>query len=141
MRQITISGNLGSDPEVRTTQNGSTVANFSVAVRQTRPDENGQYGADWFRCSVWGNRASTIQTYYHKGSHVVVSGSLEFSEYNGSTQFNVFVNDFDLPDNNASQTQSGAGSNNYQGNVSTGKADPFANNGSSIEVDDNDLPF
>ncbi|MBP5810243.1 single-stranded DNA-binding protein, partial [Lactiplantibacillus argentoratensis] len=51
MRQITISGNLGKDPEVRQTQSGMQVANFSLAVRQNRPDDQGNYGTDWFRCA------------------------------------------------------------------------------------------
>lgn len=127
MRTITISGNVGKDPEVRSTQNGMQVANFSVAVRQNRQSEDGQYGTDWFRCTVWGNRANVIQRFYHKGSHVIVSGDLEITEYNGQTQLGVNVNDFDLPDHQSESQQ-----HNTQQTV------PASD---SIDVTDDDLPF
>lgn len=127
MRTITISGNVGKDPEVRSTQNGMQVANFSVAVRQNRQSEDSQYGTDWFRCTVWGNRANVIQRFYHKGSHVIVSGDLEITEYNGQTQLGVNVNDFDLPDRQSESQQ-----HNNQHTV------PASD---SIDVTDDDLPF
>lgn len=127
MRTITISGNVGKDPEVRSTQNGMQVANFSVAVRQNRQSEDGQYGTDWFRCTVWGNRANVIQRFYHKGSHVIVSGNLEITEYNGQTQLGVNVNDFDLPDRQSESQQ-----HNTQQTI------PASD---SIDVTDDDLPF
>lgn len=127
MRTITISGNVGKDPEVRSTQNGMQVANFSVAVRQNRQSEDGQYGTDWFRCTVWGNRANVIQRFYHKGSHVIVSGDLEITEYNGQNQLGVNVNDFDLPDRQSESQQ-----HNTQQTV------PASD---SIDVTDDDLPF
>ncbi|MBF7125848.1 single-stranded DNA-binding protein [Pediococcus pentosaceus] len=132
MRQITISGNIGKDAELRSTNNGMQVSNFNVAVRQNRPDNNGEYGTDWFRCSVWGTRASTVEKFYKKGSHVVVTGSLSINEYNGKTQLQVDVSDFDLPDNrntnNANSTQKN--SNNS-----------FNNGGQSIDIGDDSLPF
>lgn len=132
MRQTTISGNIGKDAELRSTNNGMQVSNFNVAVRQNRPDNNGEYGTDWFRCSVWGTRASTVEKFYKKGSHVVVTGSLSINEYNGKTQLQVDVSDFDLPDNrntnNANSTQKN--SNNS-----------FNNGGQSIDIGDDSLPF
>ncbi|MEH1648184.1 single-stranded DNA-binding protein [Pediococcus pentosaceus] len=132
MRQITISGNIGKDAELRSTNNGMQVSNFNVAVRQNRPDNNGEYGTDWFRCSVWGTRASTVEKFYKKGSHVVITGSLSINEYNGKTQLQVDVSDFDLPDNrntnNANSTQKN--SNNS-----------FNNGGQSIDIGDDSLPF
>lgn len=132
MRQITISGNIGNDVQVNSTQSGNKVANFSVAVRQNRPDNNGEYGTDWFRCSVWGTRASTVEKFYKKGSHIVITGSLSINEYNGKTQLQIDVSDFDLPDNrntnNANSTQKN--SNNS-----------FNNGGQSIDISDDQLPF
>ncbi|KAF0441882.1 single-stranded DNA-binding protein [Pediococcus pentosaceus] len=132
MRQITISGNIGNDVQVNSTQSGNKVANFSVAVRQNRPDNNGEYGTDWFRCSVWGTRASTVEKFYKKGSHVVVTGSLSINEYNGKTQLQIDVSDFDLPDN---RNTNNANSTKKNSNNS------FNNGSQSIDVGDDDLPF
>ncbi|MDV6381038.1 single-stranded DNA-binding protein [Pediococcus pentosaceus] len=132
MRQITISGNIGNDVQVNSTQSGNKVANFNVAVRQNRPDNNGEYGTDWFRCSVWGTRASTVEKFYKKGSHVVVTGSLSINEYNGKTQLQIDVSDFDLPDNrNANNTNSTKRNSNNS----------FNNGGQSIDISDDQLPF
>ncbi|MEB3376794.1 single-stranded DNA-binding protein [Pediococcus pentosaceus] len=132
MRQITISGNIGKDAELRSTNNGMQVANFNVAVRRNRPDNNGEYGTDWFRCSVWGTRASTVEKFYKKGSHVLVTGSLSINEYNGKTQLGIDVSEFDLPDNhNANNTNpTNRNSNNS-----------FNNSGKLIDISDDSLPF
>lgn len=132
MRQITISGNIGNDVQVNSTQSGNKVANFNVAVRQNRPDNNGEYGTDWFRCSVWGTRASTVEKFYKKGSHVVVTGSLSINEYNGKTQLQIDVSDFDLPDNhNANNTNSTKRNSNNS----------FNNGDQSIDISEDELPF
>ncbi|ARW19692.1 single-stranded DNA-binding protein [Pediococcus pentosaceus] len=132
MRQITISGNIGNDVQVNSTQSGNKVANFSVAVRQNRPDNNGEYGTDWFRCSVWGTRASTVEKFYKKGSHVVITGSLSINEYNGKTQLQIDVSDFDLPDNRNTNN-----ANSIKRNVNNS----FNNGGQSIDISDDQLPF
>ncbi|ABJ68077.1 Single-stranded DNA-binding protein [Pediococcus pentosaceus ATCC 25745] len=132
MRQITISGNIGNDVQVNSTQSGNKVANFNVAVRQNRPDNNGEYGTDWFRCSVWGTRAITVEKFYKKGSHVVVTGSLSINEYNGKTQLQIDVSDFDLPDN---RNTNNANSTKRNSNNS------FNNGGQSIDISDDQLPF
>ncbi|WP_353990061.1 single-stranded DNA-binding protein [Pediococcus argentinicus] len=127
MRQITISGNLGGDPQINQTKKGSKVANFNVAVRQTRPNSDNKYESDWFRCSVWGTRSEIVEKYFHKGSHVVVTGSLTMSEYNGEKQIGVDVSDFDLPDNRTS--------NSNQTKPTAPKADD------TIDISDDSLPF
>ncbi|WP_353894931.1 single-stranded DNA-binding protein [Pediococcus pentosaceus] len=132
MRQITISGNIGKDAELRSTNNGMQVSNFNVAVRQNRPDNNGEYGTDWFRCSVWGTRASTVEKFYKKGSHVVVTGSLSINEYNGKTQLQIDISDFDLPDNRNTNN-----ANSIKRNVNNS----FNNGGQSIDISDDQLPF
>ncbi|MCV3330424.1 single-stranded DNA-binding protein [Pediococcus pentosaceus] len=132
MRQITISGNIGKDAELRNTNNGKQVANFNLAVRQTRPDQNGEYGTDWFRCVVWGKRAQTVSNYFKKGNHVTLTGTLNISEYNGNTQLEVDVTDFDLPDNRSTNNV-----NSTQNNSNNS----FNNGSRSIDISDDQLPF
>lgn len=134
---MTISGNIGKDPTTR--QVGSSqVADFTVAVRQNRPDRNGDYGVDWVRCSVFGKRADTIMKYFHKGDNVAVSGQWSVNQWTnqqGEPQFAVElnVNDFDLPQRPKQQR-----ANNQSSQRSH---DPFANSGDSIDITDDDLPF
>lgn len=92
MQIITITGNVGKDPEQRTTQGGDSVTSFSVGVRQGWGD---RASTNWYRCSVWGKRGDTIRQHLRKGTKATVIGELTIGEYNGKPQYDVRVNDVD----------------------------------------------
>ena len=78
MNKLAIIGNLTRDVELRTTQSGKSVANFTVAVnRRAKPGEKAE--ADFFRVSVWDKQAETCQKYLAKGRKVCVIGSVSVS--------------------------------------------------------------
>ncbi|MEO8461654.1 MAG: single-stranded DNA-binding protein [Chloroflexota bacterium] len=82
--KIQIIGNLGRDPELRYTPNGRPVATFSVAVNQaTKNQATGEWveATDWFRVSVWGDRAERSAENLRKGSRVFVDGRFRTREY------------------------------------------------------------
>lgn len=81
MQQIVIIGNLTRDPESRTTQDGKTVCNFSVAVNRRQKSSKGQSEADFFRVAAWGNLADPCQKYLSKGKKVCVIGSVSVHTY------------------------------------------------------------
>ena len=68
--KLTIVGNLGKDPEMKYTTDGKAVTTFSVAA-SNRKDET-----TWFRVSTWDKQAETCNQYLHKGSKVLVEGTL-----------------------------------------------------------------
>lgn len=75
---IIIVGNLGKDPEMKYTPNGSAVTSLNVASNRTFSDANGQKVKEttWFRVSVWGKQAENVNTYLQKGSTVLIEGEL-----------------------------------------------------------------
>jgi single-strand DNA-binding protein len=74
---ITILGNLGRDPELRFTPNGSAVCQFSVAAsRRYKKGDELTEETTWFRVSAWGKMAEACNSYLHKGSKVLVVGRL-----------------------------------------------------------------
>ena len=82
--KIQIIGNLGRDPELRYTPSGRPVATFSVAVNQaTKNQASGEWveATDWFRVSVWGDRAERSAENLRKGSRVFVDGRFRTREY------------------------------------------------------------
>lgn len=81
MNSLTIIGNLTRDPESRTTQDGKTVCNFTVAVNRRQRNSNGQTEADFFRVAVWGNMADPCQKYLSKGKKAAVTGSVSVHTY------------------------------------------------------------
>ena len=82
--KIQIVGNLGRDPELRYTPNGRPVTEFSVAVNQsTKNQQSGEWveATDWFRVSVWGDRAERAAEQLRKGSRVLIDGQFRTREY------------------------------------------------------------
>jgi len=77
--KITIIGNLGRDPEMRYTQDGTPVTNFSVATdpRRNRPDGSQAEETIWFRVSAWQRLAETCNEYLQKGRQVFIEGRLK----------------------------------------------------------------
>lgn len=78
INSVTLIGRLGQDPEIRHTSDGSTVANFRIAV------DNGygeQKTTSWIRIVAWKKTAEAIEQYVHKGSLVGISGRLQERKY------------------------------------------------------------
>ena len=79
-----IIGNLGRDPEMRYTPSGRPVTEFSVAVNQsTKNQQTGEWveATDWFRVTVWGDRAERTAEQFRKGNRVFVEGRFRTREY------------------------------------------------------------
>jgi single-strand DNA-binding protein len=76
MNKIIIIGNVGSDPEMRYTPNGSAVTSFSVATNRRYTTSDGQQNEEtqWFRVSAWNKLAETCNQYVVKGMKIFVEG-------------------------------------------------------------------
>jgi len=82
--KVMIIGNLGRDPEMRYTPNGRPVTEFSVAVNQsTKNQQTNEWveATDWFRVTVWGDRAERTAEQLRKGNRVFVEGRFRTREY------------------------------------------------------------
>jgi single-strand DNA-binding protein len=84
-QRLVLVGNLGRDPEMRYTPQGTAVTTLSVATSRKYNTADGQQKEEtlWFRVSVWGKQAETVNQYLTKGGKVLVEGSLVGDE-NGS---------------------------------------------------------
>ena len=83
LNHIVIMGRLTRDPELRRTATGLAVTSFSVAVdRDFGKSDNGEKKTDFFDCVAWRNTAEFASKYLSKGRMVVVSGRLEFRDWN-----------------------------------------------------------
>ena len=98
INKVMILGRLGNDPEVRTTQNGSVVANLSVA---TNDGIGENITTEWHKVVVFGKSAEAIQKYTSKGSQLFVEGRLRTNKWqdkNGNTQYTteIIANKFEF---------------------------------------------
>jgi single-strand DNA-binding protein len=83
VNKVILVGNLGADPEVRTSPNGSSIANLRVATGEAWRDQQGQLQerTEWHAVSAWGKTAELCGQYLAKGRKVYVEGRLESREY------------------------------------------------------------
>jgi len=81
-----IIGNLGRDPEMRYTPQGTAVTSFSVAVSRTFGSRDGeqQEETDWFRVSAWDKLAEICNQYLTKGQRVYVEGRVSMRMWDGN---------------------------------------------------------
>jgi single-strand DNA-binding protein len=83
LNKVFLIGNLGRDPEVRFTEGGQAVANFSIATTDTWNDKAGQKQerTEWHRIVAWGKTAELCGEYLKKGRQVHVEGRLQTREW------------------------------------------------------------
>ena len=87
LNRATLIGNLGSDPEVRSTTGGNRVATFSMATSRTWHDAAGakQEKTEWHRCVVWNTKNSSladiVEKYVKKGDKIYVEGRIEYRQW------------------------------------------------------------
>lgn len=101
--KVILMGNLTRDVEMRTTQSGQSVANFSLAVTRSWRDQNGQQQdqTSFINCVAWGKPGEIIAQYVQKGAPLLVSGRLDQRSYddkdgNKRTAVEVVVEDFNF---------------------------------------------
>ena len=84
-QRLVLVGNLGRDPEMRYTPNGTAVTSLSVATSRKYTTADGQPKEEtvWFRVSVWGKQAEPCNQYLSKGRKVLVEGTLVPDENGG----------------------------------------------------------
>lgn len=81
--KVQLIGNLGQNPEIRTFDNGKSVARFSLATTDSYRDTSGKKITEtqWHNLVAWGNLAKTVEKFLVKGSEVAVEGKLTHRAY------------------------------------------------------------
>ncbi|MCP4569060.1 MAG: single-stranded DNA-binding protein [FCB group bacterium] len=96
VNKVIIVGNLGKDPEIRYTQSGTAVANFTVATSERWKDKNTgemQESTEWHRIVAWGRLGEVCGEYLSKGRQVYIEGKLQTKswEKDGVTRYTTEV--------------------------------------------------
>ncbi len=82
LNRVMLIGNLGGDPELRSTTGGTLVCNFSLAVNERKKvDDEWQDVVEWVKIVVWGKSAESCNEYLSKGSQVHVEGRLKTDKW------------------------------------------------------------
>jgi single-strand DNA-binding protein len=83
LNKVMLIGNLGSDPEIRTTGSGARVAQMSLATSRSWTDRGGeiQERTEWHRVVCWEKLAEIAERFLKKGERVYVEGEIEYRSY------------------------------------------------------------
>ena len=133
-----LGGRLTSDPEVKTTQSGTPVCSFSIAVNR-KGAKDGQQQSDFITCVAWKERAELIGKYFRKGSSICIVGELQTRKWqdnngNNRSATEVIVNEVCFVD---SKSDNQSASKPYMPDVYKNEPKP-----SFTDMDDDsDIPF
>ena len=81
LNSVTLMGRLVADPELKTTQNGTSVVSFRLAVERNYAPQGQEWQADFIPCVAWRQTAEFIGKYFTKGRMIAVEGSLQSRNY------------------------------------------------------------
>lgn len=138
MNQGTFVGRVGADCEVRYTQQGKPVADFSVAIDQGKNSNGDKRDALWIKAVLWEKKAEALAQYITKGKMVAVSGPVSTEAWvdkqsgNARSKIVVTVREF---------TFCGGGKNEDGGQQPNTPASPPADPQNSGPITDDDIPF
>jgi len=121
---------LTKDVELNTTNSGTVVAKFSIAVDRKFKNENGEKQTDFFNCVAWKGLAETISKYCKKGSKIFLSGEVQNRSYEDGSGTKKYITE--IIANEVEFLDCKKDSNDNEEKQETVKVEP---------VDDSDLPF
>ena len=140
MNSVNLIGRLTHSPELKQTQTGKSVCNFSVAAERKFKDADGKPIVDFIDCVAWGSQAEFLCKWFDKGVRIGLMGELQTRTYTDNDNKNrkvteVLVSSVEFADG---KREANANTNTPTDNTSTfagGADDDF------MPVEDADLPF
>jgi single-strand DNA-binding protein len=162
LNKVLLIGNLGKDPEMKYTPQGTPITTFSLAVSRNRKSPEGQAidETEWFRVVAWERLAETCNEYLRKGSKVYIEGRLQTRKWTAQDgqerqMVEVVAQEMLLLDSRQqggyNEDGGGGGGGNYRssapsqprqagaGSASAGGSSPAGFDDTDMDVDD--IPF
>ena len=156
VNKVFLLGNVGKDPEIRTTAGGMTVASFSLATADRAKGQDGQWTdkTEWHNLVCFQRTAEIVRDYVKKGTQIFVEGKIQTRSWDDKTsgekkyKTEILVNDLSLLGSGAG----GSGSGRSEGGTSSGGYSSARSSSSSAAsapsndyadqgITDEDIPF
>jgi len=150
VNKVILLGNVGKDPEIRSTGGGTMVANLTLATSDRQKDAQGNWQdkTDWHNLVAFGRTAEIIQNYVKKGSKLYIEGKIQTRSWDdketGAKRYRteIIVNDLSLL--SGRDDSSGPYNRPNQGSAASLDQRPAASAedyGQQAEISDEDIPF
>lgn len=136
-------GNLGRDPEIRYTQAGEPIANFTLATNEAWTDKSGQRQerTEWHRVEVFGKSAQVVRDYLTKGRSVYVEGSIRYEEWTDKEGKKRNTTRIRVSGPGSRIVLLGGRGEGGGGGRASGPAEPAAGGDEEFQATDDDVPF
>jgi single-strand DNA-binding protein len=153
VNKVMLLGNVGKDPEIRTTAGGMTIASFSLATADRAKDAQGNWAdkTEWHNLVCFQRTAEIVRDYVKKGSQLFVEGKIQTRSWDDKTsgekkyKTEILVNELSLLGGRGEGGSSGGGSERssggYSGSRSSAASAPPANDYADQGITDEDIPF
>lgn len=137
MNKAILMGRLTRDPEMRTTSSQIAVASFTIAVDRRFKNANGEKQADFIPIVAWRQQAEFVSRYFHKGSRIVVVGSVQTRNWEDNEGNKRYATEVIADEIYFGDSKSGSSNTEPAQTTSTDNTDmPFP-----LPDDDTSLPF
>jgi len=154
LNKVQLIGNLGADPEVRSTAGGARVATLSVATSRSWSTQSGerQEKTEWHRVVLWNNRGSqladTAEKYLKKGDRVYIEGRVEYRTWEdreGNTRYSTEITAREMimlsPRGGAEGGAAPVRAAQAAASSGSGEAGSYDDFPEALDEEDDDLPF
>jgi len=154
VNKVLLLGNLGKDPEIRTTPNGMTIATFSLATAERAKDSTGNWvdKTEWHNLVAFQRTAEIIRDYVKKGSQIFVEGKIQTRSWDdkesGQKKYRteILVNELTLLGGGSGRNEGGSSSSSggyssSRSSSSSSSASAPANDYADQQITDEDIPF
>ncbi|WP_407889792.1 single-stranded DNA-binding protein [Levilactobacillus sp. N40-8-2] len=142
INNVTLTGRLGKDVELKYTESGLAVASGTLAVSRRFQTKNGEREVDWINFVIWRKAAEAFANFTHKGSLVGLEGRIQTRNYENQQGQRVYVTEVIVENFSFLESKNSTVNGSYQNNrPQNNTSDPFANNAGNVDIQDDQLPF
>lgn len=140
MNKLSLVGRIVRDVDIKTSQNGKTIARFTVAAQRKYKNNEGNYDSDFIPCVAFDKSAEFVEKYFKKGDMIGITGHLQSGSYEGKNgkvyTLDCYVDEAEFVA--GKNTNGDSQSANTQVNTASANSDNFMNIPDGLEAE---LPF
>jgi single-strand DNA-binding protein len=149
VNKVILLGNVGKDPDIRATQGGMTVANFSIATTDRIKGQDGQFTdkTEWHNLVAFQRTAEIVRDYVKKGNKLYVEGRLQTSSWDDKTtgqkkyKTEIIVSDLSLLSGRGEGEGGSTGGYSRSNTASFDQRTPSQPDYADTGITDDDIPF
>lgn len=146
INKVILVGNVGQDPEIRSTQDGREIANFSLATSESWKDKNTGEKRDkteWHRVVIFSQGLiGVVKNYVKKGTKLYIEGQLQTRKWTDKDGIEKYTTEIVLQNFNSTlQILDSKGSSSSSDSYSSGQSSSRSRNDVVIEETDDEIPF